>query len=106
MGFPLSGWTEDTTVIFFFVLVTVCVFTGSSSSYADNPLVWGFATFLGVVFGSIGALASSGLGLLVPIAFIVMLFYFQTLTHFLGEGPVAWILCAFVIMLLASGGYA
>ncbi len=102
---PLSGWSEDTTVIFFFVLVALLVWTGNGT-YGDNPLVWGFAMFLGVVMAAMSALTSAGLGILLPVLIIAMLFYFQGLGKLLGDGAVAWILCAFVIMVLASVGMA
>ncbi|MFH0973183.1 MAG: hypothetical protein V1817_00100 [Candidatus Micrarchaeota archaeon] len=103
---PLSGWSEDTTVIFFFVLVSLFVFTGTSSGYSDSPLVWGFAMFIGVVFALKAVLLGAGLGILLPLLLVFMLFYFQGLGKLLGDGAVAWILCAFIIMVLASAGMA
>jgi hypothetical protein len=98
----LADWSEDTAVIFFFVLVSLMVFTGFTNSYGESPLVWGFALFMGIISVLIGA----GLGILLPLFLIFVLFYFQGVTRLLGGGIVAWVFCAFVIMLLASAGFA
>jgi hypothetical protein len=34
-----------------------------------------------------------------------VLLYLKGLGALLGEGPIAWVMCAFVIMLLAGAGY-
>jgi hypothetical protein len=51
-------------------------------------------------------LIGAGLGILLPLFLIFVLFYFQGVTRLLGGGIVAWVFCAFVIMLLASAGFA
>lgn len=105
MVFPLSGWSEDAAVTFFFVFVALSVFTGMAGSYSNSPFVWGFALFFGVVGAAISALTGAGLGILLPVLLIGMILYFQVLGKVLGDGVVAWIMCAFVIMMLAAGGY-
>lgn len=100
----LGVFNEDSTVILLFVIVSLVAWTGGSG-VADNPLVWGFALFLGAVFGVISVVVGSGLGILLPLVLVGVLFYLKGLGNILGEGSVAWILCAFVIMILAGAGY-
>ena len=105
VGFPLSDWNEDTTVFLFFVIVALIAFTGGVSP-GENPLVWGSALFLGVVFAVNGVFLGAGLGLLLPVLLLGILLYFQVLGKLVGDGMIAWIMCAFVIMLLAGAGLA
>ena len=100
----LGVFDEDSTVILLFVLVALTAWTGGAG-YAENPLVWGFALFIGAVFALISAVIGSGLGILLPLVFVGVLFYLKGLGSVLGGGTVAWIICAFVIMILAGAGY-
>ncbi|MEM0475555.1 MAG: hypothetical protein QW343_02050 [Candidatus Norongarragalinales archaeon] len=102
---PLSGLNEDSAVIFFFVLVALMAFTGMVE-VSENPLVWGFAVLFGVVFAIKAALLGAGLGVLLPLFLLVVLLYFQGLGKLVGDGVLAWIFCAFVIMVLAGAGLA
>ncbi|VVB67061.1 Uncharacterised protein [Candidatus Norongarragalina meridionalis] len=69
--------------------------------YGDNPLVWGSAVFIGVIFGAINAAAASGAAIiLVPLVLVVMFKgYMPSLGSFVGEGLLAFFVIAFFIML-------
>ncbi len=102
---PLGIFNEDAFVILLFVLVALGVFT-DGGSFGENPLVWGFAMFAGLIFASVSALLGAGLGVLLPVLFIGVLLYLNVLGKLVGDGVMAWIVCAFAIMMLAGAGYA
>ena len=105
MGNSFAFWYppgSDTAYMAFLLIIFVLMlsaFGGFGSG--DNPLVWGSAMFIGVIFGVINAAAASGAAIvLVPLALVLMFKgYMPSLGNFAGEGLLAFFIIAFFIVL-------
>jgi len=98
--YPPGSDTADMALLLIIFVLMLSAFGGFG--YGDNPLVWGSAMFIGVIFGVINAAAASGAAIiLVPLALVLMLKgYMPSLGDFVGEGMLAFFIIAFFIVLV------
>ena len=97
--YPPGSDTADMALLLIIFVFMLSAFGGFG--YGDNPLVWGSAMFIGVIFGVINAAAASGAAIvLVPLTLIVLFKgYLPALGNFVGEGMLAFFIIAFFIVL-------
>lgn len=99
----LSSLDGFTLVVFVMILALIS-FTYGGAGIADNMWIWGSAMFFTPVVNVIDSLLDVGFGWAMPLFIIFVLLYFGFLVNFLGEGTVALIAVASVIVMLASFG--
>ena len=97
--YPPGSDTADMALLLIIFVFMLSAFGGFG--YSDNPLIWGSAAFIGVIFGVINAAAASGAAIiLVPLALVLMFKgYMPALGDFVGEGLLAFFIIAFFAVL-------
>lgn len=91
----------ETLVFLVFIILAVTAFTSGEMGGAwstDNPLIWGPALLFHIPFAILGALA--GIPLLLPIAIILFIAYFNVFGDIFGEPTLALVLIMGVLVLL------
>lgn len=88
----------ESLVLIVFILLVLSWFS-SGSVNTDNPLIWGPALVLQVPLSIFNYIASAT-PILVPLAIIGFLAYFNFLSNMLGEGFVALAVFGFIIVLI------
>ncbi|MFH1056485.1 MAG: hypothetical protein V1717_01660 [Candidatus Micrarchaeota archaeon] len=88
---------ETLVLLVFIILAIGALNTGSWST--DNPLIWGPALILNVPFAIFGGLVSSA-PILVPIALIALLAYFNFMGAMLGEAFMTLVVVAAVVVFM------
>lgn len=93
------GFDGETLIIVVFIFFAIMSFSSGSNWSTDNPLIWGPALFTSIPFAIFGSIASSA-PILVPLALIALLAYFDFLTVTLGEPFVMLIIFGAVIVMI------
>ncbi|MBS3070336.1 hypothetical protein J4220_02405 [Candidatus Micrarchaeota archaeon] len=85
-------------VLLVFIFVAIGSYTSGGFS-TDSPLIWGPALFVQIPFALLNGIASN-VPLLIPIAIIALLAYFDFLTATLGEAFLTLVVFGAVIVML------